>query len=94
MVQQSNNKYSRWRKEIGDPDEFEEVKNLIGNLTLLLPEEHGSLDESKFESKKSVYNNADLEIAREVGDYDEWNIDKIRERTELLAEELSDIWSV
>ncbi|MFQ3475707.1 DUF262 domain-containing protein [Halonotius sp. F2-221B] len=89
-----DNKYSRWRKEIGDPDEFEEVKNLIGNLTLLLPEEHGSLDESKFESKKSVYNNADLEIAREVGDYDEWNIDKIRERTELLAEELSDIWSV
>jgi hypothetical protein len=89
-----DNKYSRWRKEIGDPDEFEEVKNLIGNLTLLLPEEHGSLDEAKFESKKSVYNNADLEIAREVGDYDEWNIDKIRERTELLAEELIDIWSV
>jgi len=85
--------YSRWRRQI-DEEEFDEVKNLIGNLTLLLPEDHASLDEQNFKSKQSVYKNSDLKIASGVADYDEWNIDTIRSRTERLAKEMVEKWSV
>jgi len=84
--------YSRWRRTI-DEDEFDDVKNLLGNLTLLLPEEHGSLKEHNFDSKRSVYGNSDLEIAEELADYDKWTIEKIQERTERLAKEATSTWS-
>ncbi|EMA24909.1 DUF262 domain-containing protein [Haloarcula marismortui] len=87
-----DSKYSRWRRVI-DEDEFDGVKNLLGNLTLLLPEEHGSLKEENFNSKRAAYGNSDLEIAEEVSDYEEWNVENIRQRTERLAQEAADVWS-
>jgi hypothetical protein len=84
--------YSRWRRAI-DEDEFDDAKNLLGNLTLLLPEEHGSLNEENFNSKRATYGNSDLEIAAEINDYDDWNIESIRDRTERLAKEAANVWS-
>jgi hypothetical protein len=85
--------YHRWRKQI-DEDEFVEKRNLLGNLTLLDPEAHGSLKEEHFDHKRSVYTNSDIRLAEGIADYDKWDIDAIEERTERLAKELNEFWSI
>jgi hypothetical protein len=88
-----NTKYAEWRRHL-DEEEFDERKDKLGNLTLLLPNDHSSLDETSFESKKNTYTNSDVKIAEEVAGYDEWNDEKIEERNRLLANELIERWSV
>lgn len=88
-----NTKYAEWRRNL-DEDEFNEQKDKLGNLTLLLPNDHSSLDETSFESKRNSYTNSDVKIAEEVAKYDQWNDEKIDERNELLAKELIERWSV
>jgi len=88
-----NTKYADWRRQFNE-EEFEEKKDKLGNLTLLLPNDHSSLDETSFESKKNTYTNSDVKIAEEVATYEEWNDDTLEERNELLAKELIERWSV
>ena len=88
-----NTKYAEWRRHLNE-EEFDDRKDKLGNLTLLLPNDHSSLDETSFESKKSVYTNSDVKIAEEIANYDEWNDEKIEERNELLAQELIERWSI
>lgn len=88
-----NTKYADWRRQFNE-DEFDEQKDKLGNLTLLLPNDHSGLDETSFESKKHTYTNSDVKIAEEVAGYDEWNDEMLEERNELLANELIDRWSV
>jgi len=91
-----SSRYSEWQRDLSsvDAEEFDEYKNLLGNLTLLSPEDHGSLDESSFRRKKNTYQNSDMRVTEELGDYEEWSIEKIEERTERLARELAEKWSV
>lgn len=89
----NNPKYSSWRRRL-DSDEFEDRMNKLGNLTLLLPSDHARLDETSFNSKKNAYRNSDVKIAEEIADYDDWTDEEIEERTERLAEELVDRWSI
>ena len=88
-----NPKYSRWRRNLSN-EEFEEQKDKLGNLTLLLPSDHSSLDETSFNDKKNAYRNSDVKIAEEIADYETWSNDDIEERTEGLAYELVERWSV
>lgn len=88
-----NSKYARWRRNLSD-EEFDERKDKLGNLTLLLPNDHSSLDETSFDDKKNTYRNSDVKIAEEVADYDDWTDDQIEERTERLAQELIERWSI
>ncbi|EMA66217.1 hypothetical protein C462_16331 [Halorubrum distributum JCM 13916] len=88
-----NTKYADWRRKL-DEEEFEDRKDKLGNLTLLLPNDHSSLNETSFESKKHTYTNSDVKIAEEVAKYDEWNDEQIEERNERLAKELIDRWSI
>ncbi|MFC5279386.1 DUF262 domain-containing protein [Halorubrum rubrum] len=88
-----NTKYADWRRML-DEEEFEDRKDKLGNLTLLLPNDHSSLDETSFESKKHTYTNSDVKIAEEVAKYDEWDDDQIEERNERLAKELIERWSI
>lgn len=86
-------KYSEWRRQL-DEDEFDDRKDKLGNLTLLLPSDHSRLDESSFSSKKNTYTNSDVKIAEEIARYDDWTDDDIEERTERLANELTERWSI
>lgn len=88
-----NTKYADWRRKL-DEEEFEDRKDKLGNLTLLLPNDHSSLNETSFDSKKHTYTNSDIKIAEEVAKYDEWNDEHIEERNERLAKELIDRWSI
>lgn len=88
-----NTKYADWRRKL-DEEEFEDRKDKLGNLTLLLPNDHSSLDETSFESKKHTYTNSDVKIAEEVAKYDEWDDEQIESRNERLARELISRWSI
>lgn len=88
-----NTKYAQWRQTL-DEAEFDEQKDKLGNLTLLLPSDHSRLDETSFESKKNTYKNSDVKIAEEVSNYVDWTDENIEERNELLAKELIERWSV
>lgn len=88
-----NNSYSSWRRNLNE-DQYGDIKDSIGNLVLLEPGDHARLDESSFTSKQNVYSNSDIKMAEEIANYDEWNTEKIVERSEHLANELENKWSV
>ncbi|QSW98160.1 DUF262 domain-containing protein [Haloterrigena alkaliphila] len=87
--------YTTWQHDLDiEKSEFEDYKNRLGNLTLLSPTDHGRLDESSFEKKRRTYRKSDIKITEELSDYDEWTSEKIKDRTENLAKELTNRWSV
>lgn len=88
-----NSQYSAWRRTL-DEEEYEDRKDKLGNLTLLLPSDHSSLDETSFSDKKNTYTNSDIRIAAEIAEYDDWGDENIDERTERLADELTERWSI
>jgi len=85
--------YAVWRQTF-DEDEFEDLRDKVGNLTLLLPGDHAGLDETSFDSKKNTYRNSKVNIAEEVAEYDSWTEENLNDRTELLAKELINRWSI
>lgn len=89
----SKPEYHSWREKLDD-DRFEEQKDMLGNLTLLLNKDHASVDETSFANKKRRYRESDVKIAEEVASYDEWTSDHIEQRTEDLAKELIERWSL
>ena len=88
-----DSEYSAWRRTL-DEEEYDDRKDKIGNLTLLLPGDHSSLDETSFSDKKNTYTNSDIRIAAEIAEYSDWGDDEIEERTERLANELTERWSI
>lgn len=88
-----NSKYSAWRRNL-DEEEYDDRKDMLGNLTLLLPSDHSSLDETSFSDKKNAYTNSEMKIAEEIAEYDDWGDEEIDERTKRLARELTEVWSV
>ena len=88
-----DSEYSAWRRTL-DEEEYDDRKDKIGNLTLLLPGDHSSLDETLFSDNKNIYTNSDIRIAAEIAEYGDWGDDEIEERTERLANELTERWSV
>jgi hypothetical protein len=85
--------YREWREKLDD-DRFEQQKNLIGNLTLLLDGDHASIEETSFASKKRTYRDSDVKIAEDVARYDDWTSEDIDERTREMTDELIERWSL
>jgi len=88
-----NSEYAAWRRALNE-EEYDDRRDKLGNLTLLLPSDHSSLDETSFSDKKNTYTNSDIRIAAEVAEYHDWGDDNIEKRTDLLAKELTERWSV
>ena len=87
-------RYARWQPN-HSKEEFNDRKNKIGNLTLLLPNEHNKISETDgFDAKKRTYKESSMEITQQLCDYSEWDDDKIDERSRMLARQLTDYWSV
>lgn len=86
--------YARWHPN-HSKQEFSERKNKIGNLTLLLPNEHNAITETEgFDAKKRTYDGSGVEMTEQLSDYTEWNDEEIDKRSELLAQQLVDHWSI
>ena len=88
-----NPDYYEWRENLDD-ERFQEQRDKLGNLTLLLDSDHTGINEISFVDKKSVYMESDVKISEEVSKYNEWTSDYIEKRTEDLAEELIRRWSL
>lgn len=96
----SNNRggrdFTSWRRAIGNKRRFEDQneRHKLGNLTLLTSTDHNRVNESSFEDKRGVYQNSGFLLTEEIhNEYEEWNLSTIQDRTDMLAEELTRIWS-
>lgn len=85
--------YTAWRRSL-DENQFNDVRDRIGNLVLLQPDDHAKLDEESFSSKRNIYSNSDIKIAEDIAEYESWSEDQILDRSEYLAQELAKKWSV
>lgn len=79
---------SRWLADYAGESEAEvgRVRHLLGNLTLLTEREQNLAANQDFTIKRSIYAESQFEIAREVAGEPHWLADKIRARTDMLAD--------
>lgn len=90
-----DSRYSEWRRRLDEENFVEQEKrNFLGNITLLHPDDHAGIDETAFASKRREYQNSDIRMTEEITRYEEWSTEAIEDRTERLARELVEIWSV
>lgn len=86
-------RYYQWRRKF-DKGEFENHRRKLGNLTLLKENEHKDLDEKSFGDKINTYRNTSQIITKEISKYNNWDAEAIRSRTERMAEDLVERWSI
>lgn len=87
ILPQNPNKNSDWLKIFSTKDEVEDFCHRIGNLTLTAY--NSNLSNAEFKVKKeneNGFNTGRLKINDYVKNQNEWNQDKIYERTQLLIE--------
>lgn len=90
-------KYSPWKQYLNcTQEEFDEYKNRIGNLTLLESSLNRAVGDDPYNYKKQHYlNETEFKMAMDIGkEYDEWNIEKIKDRSEKMAKITAEIWSI
>lgn len=89
-----DSQYARWQPNHAK-EEFDDRRNRIGNLTLLLPNEHNGINETDgFDAKKRTYKDSGMKITQQLCDYSEWDDEKIDERSRMLAKQLTEYWSI
>jgi len=90
-------KYSPWKQYLNcTQEEFDEYKNRIGNLTLLESSLNRAVGDDPYNYKRQHYlNETEFKMAMDIGkEYDEWNIEKIKDRSEKMAKITAEIWSI
>jgi len=90
-------KYSPWKQYLNcTQEEFDEYKNRIGNLTLLESSLNRAVGDDPYNYKRQHYlNETEFKMAMDIGkEYDEWNIEKIKDRSERMAKITAEIWSI
>lgn len=66
--------------------ELEIVKQALGNLTILGPEDNNKLANSPPDQKRQVFAQSSLKLNRDIAKNDEWTKEKVEKRTKDLAE--------
>ena len=75
-------------------EEHHDYVHMLGNLTLLATEHNSKVKGADFNSKKELYTFDKLYLGRGICSYDDWNSDNIIDRTQKLAGELCNIFSI
>lgn len=75
-------------------EEHDEVYQLLGNLTLLAEKLNKAASNDLFENKKSKYEKSAIMLTKSLCQYAYWNKDTIRERSEMLADKILEIWAL
>lgn len=87
-------KYSKWIDYLGvTKEEFEELKDTIGNLTLLEKKLNLKASDNPFQQKKEEYRNSDFKMTEKLLQEEKWSIERIKNRSEKLAKTANQIWS-
>ena len=76
------------------PEEVNEYKNRIGNLSLMQAISNSSHSNASFNIKKKQYKQSKLWITNMICDYAVWNTDNIIDRQTQLAEIAVEVWSL
>ncbi|MBF0720377.1 DUF262 domain-containing protein [Mammaliicoccus sciuri] len=84
-------KPSKWNV---DPEQAEEYKNRLGNLTLLGEEYNKNASNDTFEKKKEVYKKSKIEMNKELVNLEKWTFDDIENRQKNLAKLAVKIWTI
>lgn len=90
-------KYSPWKQYLDcTQEEFDEYKNRIGNLTLLESSLNRAVGDDPYDYKRQHYlKETEFKMAVGIGEeYEEWSIEKIKDRSKKMAEITADIWSI
>jgi uncharacterized protein with ParB-like and HNH nuclease domain len=93
----SADKYGEWKRYLNcSEEEFEEYKKRIGNLTLLQDSLNQTASDNPFKQKCNIYrSNTDFLMTQAIPEeYDEWNLENIRDRSEMMAEIVCEVWSM
>ncbi len=84
-----------WRDAYTSNEEFEEIVEQIGNLTLLERGKNRGVANAAFDKKKKrAFLTSGLAINKEIATEKEWNAEKIRERSRKFAELACKIWKI
>lgn len=75
-------------------EEHHEYVHMLGNLTLLAAEHNSKVKGEGFDYKKELYQFDKLYLGRGICSYDNWTPETIIHRTQILAKELSAIFSI
>jgi uncharacterized protein with ParB-like and HNH nuclease domain len=89
-------KYSAWPTALGTTEaQFEQLRDKLGNLTLLEPDKNISIGADPFKAKKEAYADSKLKMNQRLReDYDSWGTDEIEQRTSELANAMVQIWNL
>jgi len=89
-------KYSAWPVQLDMTEgEFTQVRDRLGNLTLLESGKNASIGANPFENKCDVYSNSKYNMTNAIAeDYDVWSGETIDDRTKELAQACVNIWSL
>jgi uncharacterized protein with ParB-like and HNH nuclease domain len=89
-------KYSAWPSTLGMTEaQFEQIRDKLGNLTLLETDKNIAIGADPFKKKKEAYAESKLEMNQKLcEDYDSWGSDEIEQRTSELANAMIQIWNL
>ena len=84
-----------WTTYLGsDAPRHPEYFQRIGNLTLLASELNVPASNNPFEAKKGFYKKSEFRITQELCQLNDWRITQIEDRSERLAKQALEIWSI
>lgn len=82
-----------WETKVLDKDNYEEIVNRIGNLTLVDSKDNSSMGNNNFDSKKSTLEKSrHIKMNEYILNKTEWNENEINNRSKRLAEEFISIF--
>lgn len=90
----SKNEYYTWAR-YHEEENFDDRCQRIGNLALLTEQEHKNLEESSPSDKMNTYRNSTFDTTREIAEkYNKWGDEQIESRSEQMADDLINHWSL
>ena len=81
-----------WMKTFGE--EYEEVKDRLGNMLLLPKTVNKDLDTKPFAQKNEVYATSGFKLAEKVASYEEWNKQSVDEFQNWMAQQAVETWKI
>jgi len=88
-------KYANWRPYLNSSDEeFELVRDHIGNLVLVDDRATVKATQTPFQQKCSEYASSDYRLTEVVTTYSQWSLDTIEARSAALADIAADVWAL
>jgi uncharacterized protein with ParB-like and HNH nuclease domain len=82
-----------WENRVPEDEDYGDVAQRWGNLTLLHQAPNQQISNGPFEAKRALYAKSDLRITREVATLDDWNHEAIDMRQRWLAAIADQLWS-